>query len=271
MSVYFIATRHDDYRQREFEEGSTVIDPFRYVEDQEGVKVHRIGQSREQVISLLVPSRARPKEFKRMVESAWNNATYPGRIEVVAYLDLSDVHTTEYPYDDRILYLTGERILLSQMWNECYALASGDIVMHCGDDIVFETPSWDQIVRREFAKSEDKILLVHGDDRSPNTDLLATHGFLHRRWVEAVGYFLPPYFSSDWNDVWLTEVADMIGRRVKVPIVTEHMHYSFGKRPNDETDRAREARGRRDDVVELYKSKARERKGDAIKLKEAMA
>jgi glycosyl transferase/beta-hydroxylase protein BlmF len=105
--------------------------------------------------------------------------------------------------------------------------------MHAGDDIRFTTPGWDTQVRQAFAQSQDKILLVQGDDLSPNREVLATHGFLHRRWVETVGYFLPPLFSCDWNDVWLTEIADALERRVMLPFVTEHQHYSFGKRPAD--------------------------------------
>lgn len=143
--------------------------------------------------------------------------------------------------------------------------------MHCGDDIVFRTPGWDTIVRQTFQRFPDRIVLVHGDDVSVNTDALATHGFLHRRWVETVGYFLPPLFSCDWNDVWLTEVADMIGRRVKIPVITEHMHYSFEKRPRDATDIEREERGREDGVAELFKKTKKNRARDALKLKEAMA
>jgi hypothetical protein len=143
--------------------------------------------------------------------------------------------------------------------------------MHCGDDIVFRTPGWDMLVREAFASSQDKILLVHGDDCSPNTDALATHGFLHRTWVETVGYFVPPYFSSDWNDVWLTEVADQIGRRVKIPIVTEHLHYAFGKAERDQNTDEREERGRRDGVVEIFEKTAHERAADAQKLMAVMS
>ena len=48
----------------------------------------------------------------------------------------------------------------------------------------------------------------------PRRKNFLTHGFLHRNWVETVGYFVPPYFSSDFNDTWLNEVADMIGRKI---------------------------------------------------------
>lgn len=269
--IFFIATKHPEYADMDFPVGSTVIDPWRYVPGRAGVRVKAIGENKPPMISLLVPSRGRPGEFRRLVDSAWATATFPGRVEVVAYLDSDDPDTVSYPYRSGLSYITGDRILLSECWNRCAERARGEILMHCGDDIVFRTPAWDSVVRKTFAESADKILLVHGDDCSPNTDALATHGFMHRRWYETLGYLVPPLFSSDWNDVWLTEVADMIGRRVKVPIVTEHMHYGFGKAEYDTTYRQREMRGLEDNVVTLYRATRPEREADAEKLRAVMA
>lgn len=42
-SIYFIGTKHDIFRKYKYPEGSIVIDPFRYIPDQEGVKVIPIG------------------------------------------------------------------------------------------------------------------------------------------------------------------------------------------------------------------------------------
>lgn len=268
MSVYIVATKHPEFASGH-PEGSLVIDPWRYVADQPGVEVRRLGENKPALISILCPTRGRPEEFSRMVCSARDMATHSKRIEVIAYLDENDPRLWAYKtWGNK--QIIGEQIILSEMWNECYRQAEGEILMHCGDDIVFRTPGWDSIVRDEFDRSEDKIILVHGDDCSPNTDALATHGFLHRRWVEAVGYFVPPLFSSDWNDVWLTEVADMIGRRVKVPIITEHMHYAFEKSTYDDTYRQREERGARDGVVELFNQTKRNRTSDAEKLRAVM-
>lgn len=274
--IFLIATKHAEYQTWEFAEGDTIIDPFRYMPDQRGVKVRRLGENKPELISILVPSRGRAREFSRMVRSAFKTATHSRFIEIVSYHDEDDPELTLYP--NFCLYpfrdhttIVGEQILLSQAWNECYAQARGEIFMHCGDDIIFRTPGWDVEVRKTFANYPDKIVLVHGDDVSPNTDALATHGFMHRRWVETLGYFVPPLFSSDWNDVWLTEVADMIGRRVKIPIVTEHMHYAFDKAEYDTTYRQREERGARDDVGQIYIDTQAERVADADKLRAVMA
>ena len=50
------------------------------------------------------------------------------------------------------------------MWNRCYEISSGDIVMHCGDDIRFRTKGWDTKVLNKFKEYKDKIVLVYGDD-----------------------------------------------------------------------------------------------------------
>jgi UDPglucose 6-dehydrogenase len=42
--VFFIGTKHSEFAEYKFPEGSVVIDPWRYIEDQEGVTVIRVGQ-----------------------------------------------------------------------------------------------------------------------------------------------------------------------------------------------------------------------------------
>lgn len=272
--LYFVATNHEQYRTYPFEDDSVVIDPWRMIPDRRGVQSRRIGQHRPALISVLLPSRGRPEMFARMYHSLVATATYPRQIEVVVYLDSDDLTKLEYPDETHVTiwYRGGGRCLLSETWNHCYAHAQGEILMHCGDDVTFNTPGWDVRVREEFAKLPDRIGLVYADDLSTNFPDLATHGFLHRRWVEAVGYFLPPLFSSDWNDVWISEVAKNVGRAVPMgDVVIEHHHYTFGKAERDQTHAEREERGMQDGVVDLYKRTKRKRDNDAAKLRAVMA
>jgi hypothetical protein len=226
------------------------------------------------VISVLVPSRGRPDEFTRMVKSLYDTAAFADRIEVVCWLDTDDPAFGTYwtMTDWPIKYLHGGRKLLSECWNTCADQASGEILMHAGDDLTFNTDGWDWHVQNAFNQIPDRIGLVYGNDLSTNFPDLATHGFVHRNWVEAVGYFLPPLFSCDWNDVWLTEVAQKIGRAFPLPeVVIEHWHYTFGKAERDQTHADREDRGAADDVVGLFKRTANDRASDAQKLLAVMA
>lgn len=224
-------------------------------------------------ISLLCPTRGRPDNMRRLVASCDNTAH--GIIEVVFYLDEDDRDSIKVAYElaetrRHVEFTVGPRIVLSEMWNVCYRNASADVFMHCGDDIVFRSTSWDEAVLDVFGRHPDRIVLVHGNDLvwGPR---LGTHSFLHRRWVETLGYCCPPYFSSDYNDTWLNELADRIGRRVYLPdVITEHMHFVVGKGPRDRTHEERIERHRRDGVDELYASLAPERVKDAEKLRAVM-
>lgn len=207
--------------------------------------------------------------MKELWESAYNNAFYKEEIELIFYIDSDDEESIKM---SKLLGSNVRTVIdergdgnLSMMWNRCYEKSSSDIVMHCGDDIRFRTLNWDQIVLNEFNKYKDKIVLIYGDDGIRKDDL-ATHGFLHKNWIKTVGYFLPPYFSSDMNDYWLTTVARNIGRLVKIDIYTEHLHPAVGKHELDITHQERIERGKRDDVRILYESKQDERDEDCKKL-----
>jgi hypothetical protein len=218
-------------------------------------------------ISILCPTRGRPENVKRLMESIIStSAEVP---ELLFYVDEDD---DAFPHiaDDYVHLVRGPRITLSQCWNELAKVATGDILMFCGDDVVFKTKNWDVLVRNAFRRIPDKIAFVHGDDGCYGSKF-GTHGFVHRNWVEAVGYLLPPYFSSDYGDTWLNEVANSIHRRAFVPMITEHMHFLFGKAELDQTHKERMERGDRDNVKQLYEDLAPKRAEDAEKLKAFMA
>lgn len=220
-------------------------------------------------ISLICPTRNRPGRVANMIHSAMSTAVGP--VEVVLYTDDDAPLPEHFARTKGVRVVSGPRILLSQAWNEAAKSASADILMHCGDDIVFRTYGWDERVVREFHGVDDKILFVHGNDllQGPN---LGTHGFLHHRWVETLGYMVPPYFSSDFNDTWLTEVADQLGRRVYLPdVVTEHLHPLAGKGDWDQTHRERLERHKADNVEQLYKDLAGKRAEDVAKLRSVMS
>lgn len=219
------------------------------------------------MISLLVPSRYRPEGLLEMVESAVSLADNPENIEVVAMIDNDDTYDITHP---NLSIYQVPRTVLSEYWNLAYEKAQGPIYMHCGDDIRFRTKGWDTIVEWNFSQYPDRILFLYGRDGLQD-EVLGTHGFLHKNWVDAVGYFVPPYFSSDYNDTWLNEVAEMIGRRIYEPkIYTEHMHPAANKGEWDKTHQERQQRHLDDKVDNLYQSKQKERQRDAEKLRGVM-
>jgi hypothetical protein len=161
---------------------------------------------------------------------------------------------------------TGPRTVLSDCWNHCYELAKGDILMQANDDIVFRTPGWDRQVEAAFEACPDRILMVYGNDNCIQFEKFGPHPFLHRRWVEAVGYFTPPYFVSDFGDTWINDVANALRRRRYLPFIVEHMHFINGKAAQDENTLDRLRRHQEHNPTQLYQQLADSRRQDVEKL-----
>ena len=221
-------------------------------------------------ISVLCPTRGRPGSVFRLADSMAQTAA--GETELVLYADDDAPDSVSPAVASRpwVTVVTGSRIVMSDMWNRCLDKASADIVMQCADDIVFRTPGWDDQVCAAFAEYPDRIALVYGNDLI-HGKALATHSFAHRRWTDATGYFTPPWFSCDFSDAWLYDVAKAIGRLHYLPdVITEHLHPVAGKSEWDLSHQERLARGKRDNVAAIYASLAARRDQDAAKLRAVM-
>lgn len=179
----------------------------------------------------------------------------------MTYIDDDDTSydSMEIGWFDNWVKVRGPRhhdglVNLSVKWNECYEVAQGDVFMHCGDDIIFRTPGWDEVVREAFDEVPDKVLFAFGRDGYQDGNNFGTHGFIHRTWVDTVGYLFPPYFVSDYNDTFLNDVSKLIDRHREIPIFTEHMHYICGKAEIDQNTRERLERHAEHRPDELYAS-----------------
>ena len=219
------------------------------------------------MISILCPTRKRPANLTRMVQSVRATCTLPQ--EIICWVDHDDSSYDAGQFDVTHI-VRGPRITHSDYWNALIPHAHGDLYMMCGDDCVFKTPGWDVMVEEAFAACPDKILLVFGDDGCPNGKVFATHPIVHRRWVEVVGYFSGPGFSGDYADAWPQDVADMIGRRKLLPFENEHLHPVWGKAPYDDIYKETNARIHRDKTPQLYASRLSVRQADAEKLRKVM-
>jgi glycosyltransferase involved in cell wall biosynthesis len=218
--------------------------------------------------SIILPTRKRVKSVERLMNSIIDTVSDKNTFEMCVYVDDDDDDTLNYvKKEGRIKYKVGPRITLSKMWNECYEeLSTGEIIMHCGDDIIFRSKDWDVLVKDAIDKYDDKILLVYGMDGIQNENM-ATHSFVHRKWIEASGFWLPPYFSSDYNDLWLDNVARDIHRIKYIPeIYTEHMHFTVGKSEIDSNTTDRLHRHNKDNVAGIWTSTQNERNQHAEKL-----
>jgi len=210
--------------------------------------------------------------MERLWQSVIDTADDISNVELIFYIDNDDEISLE-KYEElnsqysQVRHVTGERIVLSLCWNECWRISNGPYYMLCADDIVFSSESWDTILLQEFDKFPDKIVMVYGRDGKKD-ERLSTHPFLHKKWTDTLGYFAPPYFSSQMNDKWIFDIAIDLGRAHYVPeIFTEHKHLGKNRELRDRVYIEQIRRFRTDNIRQLYNNKILEREEAVRKLR----
>lgn len=224
-------------------------------------------------ISLLAPTRGRSDQIERFWYSALDLAKLPDDLEASFYIDEDDIDSI-YAVDGlrgNVRYKIGSRMpTLSHAWNEAWKNSTGEIYMMAADDLIFRSLGWDVVIREEFEKQEDRILLVYGSDGYVKHDGgLATHPFIHRNWTDVIGYFAPPYFWHSKNDSWLTIIAKKLERLNFIPyLLFEHMHPGFRKGLWDRTYEEAKKFGVASDFKKIWKDTTEERIENIVKLKD---
>jgi glycosyltransferase involved in cell wall biosynthesis len=229
------------------------------------------------MISIIVPTRNRPQNVKRLIKSVINTADNVNDIEFVFFVDEDDQLTvpvlSEFTDKIQIKATQGESpkdgipTSKSFMHNALLQDSVGPIIHQGADDVVYKTKGWDSKVKAAFDRFEDKIALVYAPDGFQNGPVpICTHGFFHRNWIDLIGYINPPYFHIAYGDTWVTEVAEMIGRRVYLEdVVIEHIHPAANKASWDATYTDHLKRTVSDERP-IYDSLAYKRKEEAEKL-----
>ena len=221
------------------------------------------------VISILCPTRERPENVKKLVESARKMASKPEALEFIFYVDHDD---DTFPEVEDVVLVHGPRLWISNAQNILYSHAMGEILMTAGDDMEFLTRGWDETVRKTFEGIPDRIALVFGNDLATHAGDIAVHGFFHRRWVNALGTWVQPGRGSLW-DLWSTDVAKKLDRFVYLKdLHIKHVHYRQGAKEAsfDATYQYVYKNNSSFDPMKTYKLLERERRIDTILLSELM-
>jgi hypothetical protein len=208
-----------------------------------------------------------------MYNSAIVNSNNRYNLEFCLYLDWDDKESLRQliknnkPQIPLTKITIGNRIKQSAMWNNAASLATGDIMMQCADDAIFLTKNWDTLITKAFNHYSDKIALVWGDDGHHGQNL-ATLGFIHRKWYETVGYFVPPLFDCWYSDTWLTSIAKALNRTHYIPhLKIDHQHPTLGKADWDDTYTYRLNENNLSKNNSIFQDTTFSRRMDVLKLK----
>ena len=225
-------------------------------------------------ISFICPTRKRPNNVRRLIKSVEDTSSGNLNVFIKFYVDdddptlgeLKNITTTKDHI--KLQILTGPRILMCEMSNILARESEEGMLFFCGDDIVMESNDWDIKVRSEFENYKDRIVLVYGDDGHQG-EALATHFFLHTNWVKTLGYMVPPLFTGDWVDNYVTTLSTMLGRKVyNGNIKTIHYHPHAGKAAMDETYMEKYIRDQHSVPQYVFSRSQALRETDCVKLKE---
>jgi len=193
-------------------------------------------------ISILVPTRGRPHNLARLQASVIATAAVPRSIEFVFYIDEDDRTRSELDLRAEVnaQIVVGPKRPMGQMFGALYEHCNGALVILAGDDIVFRTAGWDRLVLDRAAGFDGGIALLYGNDRLKGEEL-CTHPIMPRATCELLGRPCPSEYPGEYIDTHLFDTFAKLralgeDRIAYLPdVIIEHMHYSVGKAPYDET------------------------------------
>lgn len=108
-----------------------------------------------------------------------------------------------------------------------------DYIGHIGDDNLPSTPGWDV----QIMEALEKTPFAYGNDLYPGRipGALSCHVFMRSSVVRALGYFGPPGIRHMYVDVaWMAWLTACGGTYLN-DVIIEHLHYTCGKAPVDES------------------------------------
>lgn len=168
-------------------------------------------------IAILCPTRGRPEQCQRMIESAFKMSA--GKVQL--YIAVSGNEFEVYksalfvPDQNRVgvcMVEMPDGMPTAHKWNRLAELAArqpAGLFMLGSDDMYFDTPGWDKALIDHYNSLENKI---HCYALQDSRDIDGTpHVIVTREWIDALGYFVPPIFLHWKIDTWTVEIARSSG------------------------------------------------------------
>ncbi len=228
--------------------------------------------------AILTPSRGRPGRLDNFLNSIYNSATNKERIFTYNYIDEDDPRLIAYSDYGKNLknndITIGPAQSVSKSWNIIAQKAidnGADVLIMGNDDMMYRTAGWDIILEEEIKKYPDNIYCMWFEDLIQGEKHCA-FPIVSKTWYNTLGYFTPGIFNFGYNDTWIFDLGKRIDRTHFISnAVNEHLHFTTGKAPADETT-ARNRSQERGNLYELdkviFEKTSKQRITDSLKLLE---
>jgi hypothetical protein len=181
--------------------------------------------ARTPTLSLIVPTRGRPRQLRRFLLSLAATTARPSRVEVVLVADADDPasHHVHFPGLRVRVAIGAPGRTMGELNRAGEAAARGEFLMLLNDDVVARTSRWDATVLAAAARFPDRLGLVHVNDTLVR-DHLCVFPLVSRRYCELAGGICPPDYRRYRIDDHIDDVFTRLGgRTVYLPdVVFEH-------------------------------------------------
>lgn len=181
--------------------------------------------ARTPTLSLIVPTRGRPRQLRRFLRSLAATTLRPSRVEVVLVVDADDPasHRVHVPGLTVRTVVGSPGRTMGELNRAGEAAARGEYLMLLNDDVVARTRGWDAAALAAAARFPDRIGLVQVNDTLVR-DHLCVFPLVSRRYCEAAGGVCPPDYRRYRIDDHIDDVFTRLGgRTIYLPdVVFEH-------------------------------------------------
>jgi glycosyltransferase involved in cell wall biosynthesis len=182
-------------------------------------------------LSLIVPTRGRPAQLRRFLESIAATAYHPERLEVLLVVDADDpVSLTVSHPSCTVRHCVGQPgRTMGELNNAGYRASSGDHVMLLNDDVIARTPGWDAHAYAGLKRFSDPIVLIHVNDTLLRHHL-CVFPLVARTFCEQVGGICPTDYRRYRIDDHIEDLFNLLAalgerRTVYLPdVVFEHLN-----------------------------------------------
>lgn len=179
-------------------------------------------------IAIIVPSRERPDNAKRLLEAVTRTAS--GReVDVIFAVDQDDPTKKKYPKSNTQIVTGGSMVAAL---NEVAVKVGDDYgyLAFLGDDTLPHDGWYEALTRPLFLIPNSIVYgndLIHGEG-------LPTSVFMDSNIVRTLGYMAPPNQKQLFVDNYWKALGEALGTLYYVPdAIIEHLHPLVGKAPSD--------------------------------------
>lgn len=185
-------------------------------------------------ITIIHPSRNRPEQAAATVKKWMSSALNRKDIEYILSIDKSEEYENKRKYHDiGVDMLCMDNHSAIDAINVAAKNSKGDLLIVVSDD--FDCPfHWD-VALLEALEGKTDFIVKTDDGCQP---WIITLPIMDRTYYNRFGYIYFPGYKHMFCDTEMTHVADLLGRKIGLPVKFPHMHYTqHGGQPFDEVNK----------------------------------